>query len=62
MNCKSNVDDVYLVEGLKHHLFNVDNLNNKGYHLQFKECMCRNLEILGDLISIRRQIKGKLPI
>ena len=41
---KTNTEDVYFVDGLKHNILSVGQLVDKGYHLQFieKTCMTRD--------------------
>lgn len=51
LNGKSNADDIYWVEGLKHNLLSVGQLNDKGYHLEFKKGVCRFMGCNGDFIA-----------
>ena len=37
---KTNIEDVFFVDGLKHNLLSVGKLVEKGYHLQFTEKTC----------------------
>lgn len=56
LNGKSSADDVYWVEGLKHNLLSVAQLNDKGYPLEFKNGVCTIYGSKGELIAI-----GKPP-
>lgn len=60
LNGKRSADDVYQVEGLKHNLLIVVQLNDKGYPLEFKNGMCKIYGRKGELIATGKQTKGKL--
>lgn len=59
-NGTSNVDDVFWVEGLKHNLLSIGQLNDKGYHLEFKSGVYRILGCKGELITTSKKTKGNL--
>ena len=40
LDCKTNTDKVYFVDGLKHNLLSVGQLMDKGYQLQFADKTC----------------------
>ena len=48
------------VEGLKHNLLSVAQLNNIGIKLEFMDGKARLLNSKGNLVGCGRQIKGKL--
>lgn len=58
LNGKINIDDVYWVEDLKHYLLSVGQLNDKDYHLEFKNGVCRILGCKRELNSTSKQTKG----
>ncbi|GLJ51110.1 hypothetical protein SUGI_1088070 [Cryptomeria japonica] len=57
LNGKSSADDVYWVEGLKHNLLSVSQLNDKGYSLEFKNGVCKIFGSKGELIATDKQTK-----
>ncbi|GLJ06695.1 hypothetical protein SUGI_0045450 [Cryptomeria japonica] len=60
LNGKRSVDDVYWVEGLKHNLLSVSQLNDRGYPLEFKNGMCKIYGNKGELIATEKKTKGNL--
>lgn len=62
LNGKSNVDDVYWVEGLKHNLLSVAQLNDRGYPLEFRNGMCKIFDNKGELIATGKQTRGNFFI
>ena len=57
---KTNTEDVYFVDGLKHNLFNVGQLVNKGYQLQFTEKTCMIKDKDGKVIGKRIRSRGNV--
>ena len=53
-------DNAYQVEGLKHSLLNVLQLNNIGFKVEFMDGKARLLERKGKLIGSSKQTKGNL--
>lgn len=60
LNGKSNADDIFGVDGPKHNLVSVGQLNDKGYFLEFKSGVCTILGGNGELIAIEKQTRGNL--
>ncbi|GLJ33801.1 hypothetical protein SUGI_0679410 [Cryptomeria japonica] len=60
LNGKRSVDNVYWVDGLKHNLLSVAQLNDSGLTLQFKNGVCRIKGKDGKLVAIGMQTKGNL--
>ena len=54
---KTNTDDVYFVDGLKHNLLSVEELVDKGYQLQFGKYTCIIKDKDGKLIGIGTRTK-----
>ena len=48
------------VEGLKHNLLSVAQLNNIGFKVEFMDGKARLLDSKGNLVGSRRQTKGNL--
>lgn len=60
LNGKSNVDDVFWVDGLKHNILSVGQLNDKGYLFEFKSGGYRILGNNCELIATGKQTRGNL--
>lgn len=60
LNGKHNVYDVFWVDGLKHNLLSIGQLNDKGYHLEFKSGVCRIVGSKKELIATGKQTKGNI--
>lgn len=60
LNGKSSADDVYWVDGLKHNILSVAQLNGKGYPLEFKNGMYKIYWSQGELIATDKQTKANL--
>ena len=52
--------NAYQVEGLKHNLLSVAQLNNIGFEVEFMEGKARLLDDKGKLIGSGKQAKGNL--
>ena len=57
---KTNIEDVYFLDGLKHNLLSVGQLVDKGYQLQFIEnaCMVRDKDV--KVIGIGTRSRGNV--
>ena len=57
---KTNTEDVYFVDGLKHNLLNVGQLVDKGYQFYFtkKTCMIKDKD--GKVIGTRTRSRGNV--
>ena len=53
-------DNAYWVEGLKHNLLSVAQLNNIGFKVEFMHGKARLLDDKGKLIGLGKQTKGNL--
>lgn len=60
LNGKNSVDNVYWVEGLRHNLLSVAQLNDKGLTLEFKDGVCKIKGKSSELMAIDMQTKGNL--
>lgn len=60
LNGKNNIDDVFWVDGLKHNLLSVGQLNDKGYLLEFNGGIYKILGGNGELIASGKQTGGNL--
>ena len=57
---KTNTDDVYFVDGLKHNFLSVGQLEDKGYLLQFIEKTCIIKDKEGKLIRTRTRSRANV--
>ena len=55
---KTNIDEVYFVDGLKHNLLSVGQLVDKGYQLQFVDNTCTIKDKEGNMIGTSTRSKG----
>ena len=57
---KTNTEDVYFVDGLKHNILSVGKLVEKGYQLQFTEKTCMIKDIDGKIDGIGTRSRGNV--
>ena len=57
---KTNTEDVYFVDVLKNNIFNVGQLVDKGYQLQFIENTCMIKDRDGKVIGTRTRSRGNV--
>ena len=57
---KTNTDDVYFVDGLKHNLLSVGQLVDKGYQLQFGNDTCIIKDKEGRLLGTSTRTRGNV--
>ncbi|GLJ24587.1 hypothetical protein SUGI_0469920 [Cryptomeria japonica] len=60
LNGKSSADNVYWVDGLRHNLLSVNQLNTNGLTLEFKNGVCRIKGNNGELVATGMQTKSNL--
>ena len=57
---KTNIDDIYFVDGLKHNLLSVGQFMDKGYQLQFGNDTCIIKDKEGKLLGIGTRTRGNV--
>lgn len=60
LNGKSSANNVYWVDGLRHNLLSVAQLNDSGLTLEFKNGVCKIKGKNGELVATDMQTKGNL--
>ena len=60
LTSKLRCENAYCVEGLKHNLLSVAQLNNIGFKVEFMNGKTRLLDSKGNLVGFGKQKKGKL--